>query len=889
LAINDFVPVATAPGSNVIAQGSWVNDPARLGGFTIGLLQSAKSNKAWRQSTFVASGVAQMIVGQLNQDVLDNGDLGHFTAQLEAAIQSLGGAGPGGGTVSEAPLDGQTYGRNTRVWLTVPTLAGGTFTGPVLLHGDPVQNLEATPRQYVDRVAVTAGNAVQRAGDTMTGGLVIGTPPPGNLGAGTLNVSGMLQVNANTAIPPPPVSGRTTMLHIAAADATSPNILFDGWDQYGSTFTFRQALGTAAAPGPTVVNNALGAIEFFGRGATVYGTNPAAKITVGATENWSDMAHGTSLQFATTANGSTAMVNTMTLAGNGALTLAVPLSVANGGTGATTFVPSAGNAATARCLLVGNGTNPVVGSSWGSYGDWVSLACYGAPNSAYIDMGGTTGTTAAPTATPSGHPLAWITFNGYGTAWANGAYIQANATELWNATAHGTNLQWWTTANTTTAPVNTMQLGNTFGLSVNLSPAPILPLFAADGSWSKGLCIQGGAGVTATVILDADTGSQAVFCGRTYRGTSTARSALLANDTLAVFGGTGHNGTSPTTGSWPLGSIGFYAAENWTATANGTYAIISTITPGTTGSGGERMRIGQGVMIGTTADPGAGVLAVAGQVHAAYLHVTTGDIMFDRTDQAAAYLLRPNTTGFKTLNLAVAGGQLLDSIGLYALNTTVSGPILVACPAGTTGQVRMAPAATNTGYGVILRNDSSYTYIMLTANNDAFGTWNGLRPFTVDNVLGNVAFAHSVMVGAPSGGQGGTGTLNAVALYSNGTLVTSDLRTKRDIDLLPDDCLSLVAAIKPKTFRRIPAEPVRYPIDRGDDPPRELGPPGFFERRNWGFVAQDVAEIMRAAGHDFGGHVENDDGLQSLSYNDLIAVLWKAVQELRDKVEQSHG
>jgi hypothetical protein len=37
---------------------------------------------------------------------------------------------------------------------------------------------------------------------------------------------------------------------------------------------------------------------------------------------------------------------------------------------------------------------------------------------------------------------------------------------------------------------------------------------------------------------------------------------------------------------------------------------------------------------------------------------------------------------------------------------------------------------------------------------------------------------------------------------------------------------------------------------------------------------------MRVAGCDFGGQIVDLDGLESYSPSDLLAVLWKAVQEL---------
>jgi hypothetical protein len=53
-------------------------------------------------------------------------------------------------------------------------LAGGTMTGPLLLYADPLDNLEAATKQYVDSHTINS-NYVAITGDTMTGNLVIDT------------------------------------------------------------------------------------------------------------------------------------------------------------------------------------------------------------------------------------------------------------------------------------------------------------------------------------------------------------------------------------------------------------------------------------------------------------------------------------------------------------------------------------------------------------------------------------------------------------------------------------------------------------------------------------------------------------------------------------------
>ncbi|EIB5771386.1 tail fiber protein [Escherichia coli] len=49
-------------------------------------------------------------------------------------------------------------------------------------------------------------------------------------------------------------------------------------------------------------------------------------------------------------------------------------------------------------------------------------------------------------------------------------------------------------------------------------------------------------------------------------------------------------------------------------------------------------------------------------------------------------------------------------------------------------------------YGFFIRNDGGSTYLMLTASGDKFGTWNGLRPLTINNANGRVSMGHGLSV-----------------------------------------------------------------------------------------------------------------------------------------------
>jgi len=132
-------------------------------------------------------------------------------------------------------------------------------------------------------------------------------------------------------------------------------------------------------------------------------------------------------------------------------------------------------------------------------------------------------------------------------------------------------------------------------------------------------------------------------------------------------------------------------------------------------------------------------------------------------------------------------------------------------------------------------------------------------------------------------------TLSWVNVCGYNFVNPSDVSLKTDIADLPS-CLDLVQAIAPKRFRF-----------------RDM-PDYDAHRLHWGFVAQDVATVMDAAGHDFSGGLRRigepgpprwtktntaEPELEptfethmSLSPHQLTAVLWKAVQELAAEVAE---
>jgi len=134
-----------------------------------------------------------------------------------------------------------------------------------------------------------------------------------------------------------------------------------------------------------------------------------------------------------------------------------------------------------------------------------------------------------------------------------------------------------------------------------------------------------------------------------------------------------------------------------------------------------------------------------------------------------------------------------------------------------------------------------------------------------------LAVQNGMTLGAPTGSFKGNGTLNAVSVQANGTVLTSDRRLKRDIHDMPA-CLPLVQAVEPKAYRWRPLEKP------------EGGPEDFAQRRRWGFIAQEVEAAARETHTDFAG-IEGEEDERGLDVGALLATLWSAVRELSAKVE----
>lgn len=121
---------------------------------------------------------------------------------------------------------------------------------------------------------------------------------------------------------------------------------------------------------------------------------------------------------------------------------------------------------------------------------------------------------------------------------------------------------------------------------------------------------------------------------------------------------------------------------------------------------------------------------------------------------------------------------------------------------------------------------------------------------------------------------------------ANGTIQTSDERTKKDI--LPSSLgLDFINALEPVSYKfKVGQNEVTAGANENSPP---VVTPRAGEREHWGLIAQQVKEAADAAGVDFGGWILTDkddiNSQQGLRYDQFISPLIKAVQELSSKNE----
>jgi len=255
--------------------------------------------------------------------------------------------------------------------------------------------------------------------------------------------------------------------------------------------------------------------------------------------------------------------------------------------------------------------------------------------------------------------------------------------------------------------------------------------------------------------------------------------------------------------------------------------------------------------------------------------------------------------------LPISGGTVTGSLVANAGLTVRNGELVASATPANGGQLRLIGG----NRAVIQRNDGSTFQLLLTNSGQQNGGANNLRPFTIDLPTGNVTVGTSLTVNGSmtvntgpvgivsdvdptlfiykpsanwcagllmnSGNKFGVATLDGTGhwqswsrilmeLDSAANLVVqgditaaSDARLKSDVRTI-ENALELVEQLRGVRFSRDGKEGV-------------------------GVIAQEVQKVVPEVVHD------NDGGMMSVAYGNLVGVLIEAVKELSARVAKLEG
>ncbi|GDB21830.1 phage tail fiber [Escherichia coli] len=259
-----------------------------------------------------------------------------------------------------------------------------------------------------------------------------------------------------------------------------------------------------------------------------------------------------------------------------------------------------------------------------------------------------------------------------------------------------------------------------------------------------------GNAATATKLQTARTINGVSFDGSANISLSPANIGCPASPTGWLT--TGSNGGAITTAQLVtlLQNNGAFNTKSWIARCAWAYANSATIPNSETGCGViplagaviEVFNNGSSSNNYTIRITTATTTSVSGALtNAEFIYV------FNGTDYSPGWRRVYNTKNKPTASdvgaLPLTGGTLSGDL-------TSSGEIISKYANG----FRIAYGS----FGFFIRNDGSNTYFMLTASGDTLGSWNGLRPITINNTSGAVSIGNGLNV---TGGVNGSLNGNA--------------------------------------------------------------------------------------------------------------------------------
>jgi hypothetical protein len=433
-----------------------------------------------------------------------------------------------------------------------------------------------------------------------------------------------------------------------------------------------------------------------------------------------------------------------------------------------------------------------------------------------------------------------------------------------------------------------------------------------------GLTVPSAAGGTTYTLPNAD-GTNGQVLSTDGAGTlswATASGGGTSGVSSFSGGSTGLTPSSPATGDVVLGgTLGI--ASGGTGAANAATAR-SNILPSYTGNASKVLAVNSGA---------TDVEWITNTANTGNITFSTNTISTSGTNQDM--LLVPNGTGRVYINgLQVGPGKGSSStntvfgssagnsftsgtynvtIGHFAGNAITSGSENICI--GFAGDLNLKTSSANTYIGHFAGSypsGSANVAIGRTALGLA-GAGNSNTAIGYQALLNSAGYSNSSGLGASTDVTGSNQVQlgnSSTTTYAYGAVQNrSDVRDKADIQDT-DLGLNFVMALKPRKFRWDMREDYKPPMPDINTSTQEqmsawkkacdlgnITHNGSKKRNRFhqGLIAQEVKATMDAMGVDFGGYqdhlIKDGQDVKSIGYNELIAPLIKAVQELKAELD----